>query len=90
MKHDTCQLKVDSDSNLTVRVVGDFTSPEKALRATDLLRGFVAIGKMQASQREELMELMNGIQIQTVDSSVHTNVAVRAELLLRLSRTRLQ
>lgn len=90
MKYDTCQLNVDSDSNLTVRVVGDFTSPEKALRATDLLRGFVAIGKMQASQREELMELMEGIQIQTVDSSVHTNVAVRAELLVRLSRTKLQ
>ncbi len=82
LERGTYQMRLDTD--LTARAIGDFASPEMAQRTTDLLRGFVALGKMQAVERTELIELLDGVAIDAVDSSVHISFEADGELLRRL------
>ena len=78
----TYQMHIDSI--VTARATGDFTTPEVARRTTDLLRGLVALGKMQAYERQELIELLDGVQIEAVDSTVHIDFSADGDLLRRL------
>ncbi len=78
----TYQMRIDSI--VTARAIGDFTTPEVAQRTTDLLRGLVALGKMQAYERQEFIELLDGVQIETVDTAVHIDFSADGELLRRI------
>ncbi len=78
----TYQMHIDSI--VTARAIGDFTTPEVAQRTTDLLRGLVALGKMQAYERQEFIELLDGVQIETIDATVHINFSADGDLLRRL------
>ena len=78
----TYQMRLDSV--LTGRAVGQFRTPETARRTGDLLRGLVAFGKMQAFEQPEMIELLDGVQIDNVESSVEIHFAVDGELLRRI------
>ena len=82
LERGTYQMRLDTD--LAARAIGDFASPEMAQRTADLLRGFVALGKMQAFERAELIELLDRVVIDAVESSVHINFEAAGELLRRL------
>ena len=73
------------DSGISMRVVGKFTTSENARRTTDLLRGLVAFGKMQVFEEPDLIELLDGVRIDTVESSVEIRFALEAELLGRIT-----
>ena len=78
----TYQMHIDSI--VTARAIGDFTTPEVAQRTTDLVRGLVALGKMQAYERQEFIELLDGVQIETIDATVQINFSADGDLLRRL------
>ena len=78
----TYQMRLDSV--LTGRAVGQFRTPETARRTGDLLRGLVAFGKMQTFEQPDLIELLDGVQIDNVESSVEIHFAVDGELLRRI------
>ena len=83
LERGTYQMRLGTD--LAARAIGDFASSEMAQRTADLLRGFVALGKMQAFERAELIELLDGVVIDAVEASVHINFEADGELLRRLS-----
>ncbi len=81
----TYQMRLDA--GLRVRAVGEFTSPDTARRTGDLLRGLVALGKMQVFEREELIELLDGLQIESVESSIEIRFSADGELLRRVAES---
>jgi hypothetical protein len=84
----TYQMQLDT--GLRVRAVGEFTSPDTARRTGDLLRGVVALGKMQVFEREELIQLLDGLQIDSVESSIEIRFSADGELLRRVTESGFQ
>ncbi len=84
----TYQMQLDT--GLTLRAVGEFMSPDTARRTGDLLRGVVALGKMQVSEREELIQLLDGIQIDGVETSIEIRFSADGELLRRVTESGFQ
>ena len=78
----TYQMRVDAA--LTVRAVGVFTTPDTARRTGDLLRGVVALGKMQVFESDDLLQLLDALQIDSVESSIEINFSADGELLSRV------
>ena len=85
LERGTYQMRFDSA--VTGRAVGEFGSAETARRTGDLLRGFVAFGKMQVSQEQDLMQLLDGLMIDNRDTAVHINFSADGELLRRISES---
>jgi hypothetical protein len=66
------------------RLRGEFSGADTAMRAGDLLRGFVALGKMGSAEEPDLAELLNGLQITNVENGVDLRFTASRELLERL------
>ncbi len=78
----TYQMRIDAA--LTARAVGEFTTPDTARRTGDLLRGVVALGKMQVFESDDLLQLLDGLQIDDIESSIEINFSADGELLSRV------
>ncbi len=79
----TYQLRLDE--GLTVSAVGEFAGPDTARRTGDLLRGVVALGKMQVMESDDLIQLFDGLQVDSVESSVKIRFSADGELLRRVT-----
>jgi hypothetical protein len=77
------QMRVDT--GVTARLAGDFSTLDAARRAGDLLRGFVAFGKMGSTGQPDMMELLNGLRVDTLEDSVEINFTATEELIDRIA-----
>ena len=75
------------DSGVTARLAGQFTTVETARRAGDLVRGFVALGKMGTASQPDMLELLDGLQVDSVENAVEINFAASQELLDRIAES---
>lgn len=85
LKRGTYQMRFDAA--VTGRAVGEFGSAETARRTRDLLRGFVAFGKMQVYAQQDLIQLLDGVMIDNRDTAVHIDFSADGELLRRISES---
>jgi hypothetical protein len=72
---------------VTARLAGRFSSPEAARRAGDLLRGFVAFGKMGSVEQPDIIELLDGVVVQSGEESVEVRFSATEALLERISES---
>jgi hypothetical protein len=75
----TYQMRVDSA--VTARAVGEFADPDAAARTSDLLRGIVALAKMQVMGSEDLVRLLDGFRIDSVGSAIEVHFSADGDLL---------
>ena len=69
------------DPVVTLDVTGDASDAASATQLADIVRGFVALATLQASQKPELAALKNAINITTEQSSVRVSARVPYEVL---------
>jgi hypothetical protein len=69
------------DPVVTIDVTGDAADAAAATQLADIVRGFVALASLQASQKPELKGLQNAVSVTTDQSSVHISARVPYELL---------
>lgn len=76
------------DPVVSLVVTGDTPDEAAATNLADIVRGFVALASMQASQRPELKDLAQAISVSTEKSQVHVNARFSYELLEALQPKR--
>lgn len=76
------QMRVDSDVH--VRATGNFTDAESAKTLGDLIRGVVAMAKMQVAQQPDLLHLLDGLQVRNSGTSMTINFDASGDLLRKL------
>jgi hypothetical protein len=69
------------DPVVSVDVTGDAADAAGAGQLADIVRGFVALASLQASQKPELKGLQNAVSVTTDQSSVRVSARVPYELL---------
>jgi len=77
------------DTEVRARLHGEFSGADTAMRAGDLLRGFVALGKMGSAEEPDLAELLNGFQITNAENGVDVRFVASRELLDRIGNSQL-
>jgi len=75
----------DLEPQLSFSVTGDTADTAAAKNVADLVRGFVALASLQASQRPELAQLATAVSVTTEEARVHVNGRFPYELLDALS-----
>ncbi len=78
----------DLDPAIALVVTGDTPDEAAAKNLADIVRGFVALASLQASQRPELKDLAQAISVSTEQSQVHVNARFSYELLEALQPKR--
>lgn len=73
---------------ISLVLTGDTSDEAAATNLADIVRGFVALASMQASQRPELKDLAQAISVSTEKSQVHVNARFSYELLEALQPKR--
>jgi hypothetical protein len=76
----------DFEPQLALDVTGDTVDEAGAKGLADMLRGFVAIASMQASQRPELAGLASAFNVTQAGAQVNVTVRIPAELLDALQK----
>jgi hypothetical protein len=66
---------------VTVDVTGDAADAAAATQLADIVRGFVALASLQASQKPELKGLQNAVNVTTDQSSVKVSARVPYEVI---------
>ena len=85
LEHITYQMRLDD--GLTVRAAGEFATAATARRTGDLMRGLVALGKMQVFESDDLIQLLDGVQIDSIESSVEIRIVADGALLRRVKES---
>lgn len=80
------QMRVDTDVH--VKAVGVFTSDAAARQTAEVLRGLLAVGKLQTSRQQDMLHLLDGVQIDYSGSSLTVRFEGDGELLKRLQTQR--
>jgi len=75
----------DLEPQLSFSVTGDTADAAAAKNVADLVRGFVALASLQASQKPELAQLATAVSVTTEEARVHVNGRFPYELLDALS-----
>jgi hypothetical protein len=78
----------DLDPAISLVVTGDTPDAAAATNLADIVRGFVALASLQASQKPELKDLAQAISVSTEKSQVHVNARFSYELLEALQPKR--
>jgi hypothetical protein len=78
----------DLDPAISLVVTGDTPDEAAATNLADIVRGFVALASLQASQKPELKDLAQAISVSTEKSQVHVNARFSYELLEALQPRR--
>ncbi len=86
LKSGTYQMRVDSDVH--VAATGQFADSESARKAGDLLRGLVAVAKFQVSRQPDMIQLLDGVQVQQSGLSMMVNFDASGDLLKKLQSRR--
>ena len=75
----------DLDPQVSLSVIGDTVDAAAAKNVADVVRGFVALASLQASQRPELARLASAVSVTTEASRVHVDARFPYDLLDALS-----
>jgi len=87
LKSGTYQMHVDS--GIQARAVGNFTDVESAKNIGDLVRGALAVAKLQiAQQQPDVVKLLDGIQVTNSGSTLTLRIDESGELLKKLKDLR--
>jgi hypothetical protein len=71
----------DLDPMLSLSMTGDTPDEAAAKNLGDIMRGFVALASLQASQRPEFKDLASAISVTTEANRVHVNARIPYEML---------
>lgn len=69
------------DPLVALEMTGEASDAKAAQNLADVVRGFVALASLQASQRPELKELASAVSVTTEATRVHVNLRLPYELL---------
>jgi len=69
------------DPQVALEMTGEASDAKAAQNLADVVRGFVALASLQASQRPELKELASAVSVTTEATRVHVNLRLPYELL---------
>jgi hypothetical protein len=86
LKTGTYQMRLDQDVHL--RATGNFTSPEMAKASTDMLRGLLAMAKLQFSQEEKLARLLDGVNIESSADQLTVSFSATGDLIKQIQEMR--
>jgi hypothetical protein len=76
------------DSGVHVRAVGNFISDEAARSTADVIRGLMAVAKLQMAQQPDMIGLLDGLRIDYAGNSMTVRFDGDGELLKRLQSKR--
>ncbi len=79
--------EMEFGTEVRARLHGEFSGADTAMRAGDLLRGFVALGKMGSAEEPDLTELLSGFRITNVENGVDVRFTASRELLDRIGNS---
>jgi hypothetical protein len=82
----TYQMRVDQDVHITA--TGVFSTADMAKATGDMLRGLLAMGKVQATQQPTLAQLLNGVDVQNNGSTLTVNVNASGDVLKQIQEMR--
>ncbi len=83
LRSGTYQMRVDT--GIHARGIGNFADAESAKNITDLVRGALAIAKMQvAKQQPDFIQVLDGIQVSNSGLTLTVRVEESGELLKKL------
>jgi hypothetical protein len=80
------QMRLDTGVHLTA--VGNFTNDEKARQTADVLRGLLAVAKLQTSQQPDMLRLLEGVRIDYTRNTMTVRFDGDGELLKKLQPQR--
>jgi len=83
----TYQMHVDQDLHL--KASGNFTTPEMAKATADLANGFIAVAKLQFANQQDLLQLFNGLQIQSSGTALNVSLDASGTVLKQLEADKL-
>ena len=87
LKGGTYQMHVDT--GIQARAVGNFTDVESAKNIGDLVRGALAVAKMQIAQQQvDMVKLLDGIQVTNSGTTLTLRIDESGELLKKLKGLR--
>ena len=87
LKSGTYQMHVDT--GIQARAVGNFTDVESAKNIGDLVRGALAVAKMQIAQQQvDMVKLLDGIQVTNSGTTLTLRIDESGELLKKLKDLR--
>jgi hypothetical protein len=76
-------INLETDLDAFIKMKCD--SPENAKNLTDAINGFIALGRIGASERPEYIELLDSIIVEGLDDMVSITMHVSKDLILQLS-----
>jgi len=86
LKGGTYQMRIDQD--VYVKATGSFGSPEMAKATNDMLRGLLAMARLQVAQEEKLIKLLDGVSIENSAEKLTVSVNASGDLLKQLQEIR--
>ena len=78
----TYQMRMDQDVH--VQATGIFNTADTAKTTGDMLRGLLAMGKMQTSQQPTFVQLLNGVDVQNNGVNLTVSFSASGDLLKQL------
>ncbi len=86
LKSGTYQMRLDSGVHAVA--TGQFADSESARAAGNLLRGLVAVAKFQVSRQPDMIQLLDGVQVQQSGLSMTVNFNASGDSLKKLQALR--
>ena len=87
LKSGTYQMRVDT--GIHARATGNFSDAESAKNVGDLVRGAIAVAKMQvAKQQPDVLHVLDGVQVSDSGMTLTVRVDESGELLQKLKDLR--
>lgn len=84
LKTGTYQMRMDQDVHL--KATGSFGSPEMAKSTSDMLRGLMAMAKLQIASEEKLAKLLEGLSVENSAEKLIVTFSARGEQLKDLEQ----
>jgi hypothetical protein len=86
LKAGTYQMRIDQDVHL--KATGSFGSDDMAKATSDMLRGLLAVAKLQVSQEEKLVRLLEGLSIEYSGDTLVVSFSATGDLLKQIHEMR--
>jgi len=86
LKGGTYQMRIDQDVH--VKANGSFASADMAKATTDMLRGLVAMAKLQISQDDNLSRLLDGLSIENSGVNLTLSFNASGDLLKQIQASK--
>jgi hypothetical protein len=84
----TYQMRIDQDVH--VQANGVFSTPDSAKSLGDMLRGMLAMGKMQTAQQPAFAQLLNGLDVENNGVNLTVSFTASGDLLKQIQSLKSQ